>query len=95
MVDIPRKERIKTAIFIKIAKTKFCFIILLVYLEILIPMTIFSRLSSIMTISDDSIAAALPIPPSEIPTLAKANEGASLIPSPIKAIFSSFANSFF
>ena len=47
-----------------------------------------------ITISDDSIAAALPIAPNEIPTLAKANEGASLMPSPTKATSILSCNSF-
>ena len=50
---------------------------------------IFEGLSSISTTSAASMAASLPKAPIAIPTSARANTGASLIPSPTKAIVSS------
>ena len=50
---------------------------------------IFEGLSSINTTSAASMAASLPKAPIAIPTSARANTGASLIPSPTKAIVSS------
>ena len=70
-------------------------IILLVNLEIAILRGILSRTSSMITISEDSIAASLPILPIEIPTVARARDGASLIPSPTKATCGFFDSSSF
>ena len=84
--------KINIVILVKIANIKFCLIIFLVYLEIVMANGIFDKSSFIITTSLASIAASDPIPPIEIPKSALFKTGASFIPSPTKAsiVFSFF-----
>ena len=66
----------------------FCHTILLVLFAISIALDILLGSSVISTTSAASIAASEPKPPIAIPTSARANTGASFIPSPTNAIFS-------
>ena len=65
----------------------FSFTIFIVFFDNLIVSTILDGSSVIKTISAASIALSAPSPPIAIPISAKANTGASFIPSPTKASF--------
>ena len=57
----------------------------MVFLAIFIAVGSFEILSSMRTISADSIAASLPIAPIAMPTSALVSTGASFMPSPTNA----------
>ena len=91
---IPIALRTNIKIFTPIENTKFSFIILFTLFEILIALLIFHISSSIITMSLDSIADDEQIDPIDIPISDLLRDGASFIPSPIKATTSlSFSNS--
>lgn len=81
----PKVESINTATFIPMANIVFCWAMPIVLREISMAFAIFDGLSSIKTTSAASMAASLPSAPIAIPTSARANTGASLIPSPTNA----------
>ena len=72
--------------FTPMAKKMFCMTIFNVLRATDIPSATAMRLSFINMTSEASIAASLPANPMAMPTSASFNTGASLIPSPIKAI---------
>lgn len=86
MVAIPNALRRSTRILIPKAKTIFCITIFLVFFAMRRPTEIFRKSSSISTTSAASMAASEPIAPMAMPTSAPANTGASLMPSPTKAV---------
>ena len=89
MLAIPKVARRRTATLIPMANHAFSFAMKIVRHESSMASAIFEGLSSISTTSAASIAASLPKAPIAMPTSARANTGASLIPSPTKAIVSS------
>ena len=68
------------------ANTMFCFTMLNVLRAIIMPSTIFMGLSFINTMSAASMAASLPTAPMAMPMSASLMTGASLMPSPTKAM---------
>ena len=84
----PNVARRRTATLMPIANHAFSFAIKIVRRESLIASAIFDSLSSIKITSAASIAASLPKAPIAMPTSARASTGASLMPSPTKAIVS-------
>ena len=78
-------ESASTATLTPIANIAFWRAMPIVRREIPMALTILEGLSSIKTTSAASMAASLPSAPMAIPISARANTGASFIPSPTKA----------
>ena len=92
IVAMPMEASKSTATLTTMAKTTFCLAMAIVLRAMRIAVATFEGWSSISTTSAASMAASLPSPPIAMPTSARANTGASLIPSPTKAMDLRFAN---